>query len=43
MGKWKHPPMTRQEIETMETCDSREKVSDDPSASRPRIGGMMAT
>ena len=35
--------MTYQEVKMMEACDSREKVLDDPSASRPKAWGMMAT
>ena len=43
MGKWKHPPITYRENETTKVCDSREKLSDDSSASHPKAGGMMAT
>ena len=35
--------MTCQKVKTMETCDSRENVSDDPSASRRRVKRMMTT
>ena len=35
--------MTYQEVKTMGTCDNKEKVLDDPSASRHRIRGMMPT
>ena len=43
MGKWKRLPMTYWENETIKACDSRGKVSKDPSESRFKAWGMMAT